>query len=32
VTADLLEQFADLEDEGIGTPTYDWDWVRETLY
>ena len=32
VTADILDQFADLPDEGIGTPTYDWEWVRETLY
>lgn len=32
VTKDQLDQFKDMGDEEIGTPTYDREWVRETLY
>ena len=32
VTKDEVDQFKDMGDEEIGTPTYDRDWVRETLY
>lgn len=32
VTKDQLDQFKDMGDEDIGTPTYDREWVRETLY
>ena len=32
VTKDDVQNYADIGDEEIGAPTYDRDWVRETLY
>lgn len=32
VTADDVQQFANVPDEDIACPTYDRDWVRENLY
>lgn len=32
VTKDDVQDFADVDDEVIATPTYDRDWVRENLY
>ncbi|WP_084074457.1 substrate-binding domain-containing protein [Demequina sp. NBRC 110052] len=32
VTADEVDQYADVDDEAIAAPTYDREWVRSTLY
>ena len=32
VTKDEVENYKDMGDEEIGTPTYDREWVRENLY
>jgi ribose transport system substrate-binding protein len=32
ITKDEVQEFADVADEDIATPTYDRDWVRENLY
>ena len=32
VTKDEVKDYADVADEAICCPTFDWDWVREKLY
>lgn len=32
ITKDEVQQYANVADEAICAPTYDWDWVRENLY